>query len=55
MIFREDLTEQVKNEFKTLGVEDEEVMLSICNGFDEIAEIGYAIYNNKRFNRDKDD
>ena len=50
MILVEDLNEEVKDEFLKLGIETIDDMLSICNGLDAIAEIGYTIYNNNRFN-----
>ena len=49
------LTDEVKNEFKALGIEEEQDMLAMCNGLDAICEIGYTIYNNKRYNEIKDD
>ncbi|MBQ0025129.1 MAG: hypothetical protein KBT00_05345 [Bacteroidales bacterium] len=55
MILTEDLNEEVKNEFLKLGIENIDDMLSICNGLDAIAEIGYTIYNNNRFNDLKND
>ncbi|MCQ2185468.1 MAG: hypothetical protein MJY92_01920 [Bacteroidales bacterium] len=48
MVLTENLKEDVKDEFKKLGIENIDDMLSICNGLDAIAEIGYTIYKNKR-------
>lgn len=40
-----ELTEDFIIEFKKIGITDEKTIQIILNGFNEIAEIGYHIYN----------
>lgn len=43
-----DLDNDLINEFKTLGISDENDMIIILNGLDSLAEIGYTIYKKGR-------
>ena len=43
-----DLDNDLINEFKTLGISDENDMIIILNGLDGMAEIGYKIYKKRR-------
>lgn len=45
MFLETDVTDEYKNEFKKLNITDLEDMLTILNGLDKIAEIGYIAYN----------
>lgn len=40
-----ELTDDLKKAFEEKGITDEKIMQILLNGFDEIAEIGYHIYN----------
>ena len=51
----EVITDEVKEKLIALGITDEDDMLAMCNGLDAICEIGYTIYNNKRYNGINDD
>ncbi|MEE1406535.1 MAG: hypothetical protein U0K42_04550 [Bacteroidales bacterium] len=48
MYSKNDLDNDLINEFKTLGISDENDMISILNGLDGLAEIGYTIYKKGR-------
>lgn len=43
-----ELTEDFIVEFSKIGVTDKKTMQIILNGFNEIAEIGYRIYTNRK-------
>lgn len=45
MFLETDVTDEYKNEFKKLNITDLEDMLTVLNGLDKIAEIGYTVYN----------
>lgn len=44
MFLETDVTDEYRNEFEKLNITDLEDMLTILNGLDKIAEIGYTIY-----------
>ncbi len=48
MYSKNDLDNDLINEFKTLGISDENDMITILNGLDGLAEIGYTIYKKRR-------
>ena len=48
MFTKNDLDNDFINEFKTLGISDENDMITILNGLDSLAEIGYSIYKKGR-------
>lgn len=48
MFTKNDLDNDLINEFKTLGISDENDMITILNGLDGLAEIGYIIYKKGR-------
>ena len=50
MFIKEDINETFINQFAALGITNEEDIITILNGFNEIAEIGYAWYVNKTQN-----
>ena len=44
MFLETDVTDEYKNEFEKLNITDLEDMLTLLNGLDKIAEIGYTVY-----------
>jgi hypothetical protein len=46
MFLKNDIDETYINQFNELGVTNEEDIITILNGLDEIAEIGYVWYKN---------
>lgn len=46
MFLKNQVDETFIKQFAALGVTDEETIITILNGLDNIAEIGYAWYTN---------
>lgn len=46
MFLKSEIDETYRQEFAKLGIVDENQMLTILNGLDEIAEAGYVWYKN---------
>jgi hypothetical protein len=55
MFTKENINEAFISKFAELGVTNKEEIVTILNGFEQIAEIGYAWYVNKYKNTDKYD
>lgn len=52
MFVKGEIDEKFIKQFNKLGITDEENIITILNGFEQIAEIGYAWYiNNNVKNR----
>lgn len=50
MFLNSEIDETYKQEFAKLGITDENKMLTILNGLDAVAEIGYVWYKNNKSN-----
>lgn len=51
MFLKQDIDETLKNYLFDLGITDEDEMITLLNGLDEIAEMGYALYINNSIKR----
>ena len=51
MFTKEHINETFIKQFAALGVNNEETIITILNGLDNIAEIGYAWYVNNKANK----
>lgn len=47
MFIKESINETFIQQFNELGITNKEEIVTILNGFEQIAEIGYAWYVNK--------
>ena len=48
MFLKDDLENRYIEEFNKLGITNEDDIITILNGLDEIAEIGYVWYKNNK-------
>ena len=48
MFIKESINETFIQQFNELGITNEENIITILNGFEQIAEIGYAWYVNNK-------
>ncbi len=48
MYFKNEIQDEYRNEFNRLNITNEDDMLTILNGLDMIAEIGYTLYNKNK-------
>ena len=53
MFLKDDLENRYIEEFNKLGITNEDDMITILNGLDEIAEIGYVWYKNNKVKNEK--
>mgnify|MGYP007057681735 FL=1 len=51
MFIKNNIDETFIKQFATLGINNENDIITILNGFDQIAEIGYAWYVNNKANK----
>lgn len=51
MFLKNNIDETFIQQFAALGVTNENDIVTILNGFDQIAEIGYAWYVNNKANK----
>ena len=55
MFLKGQIDETFIKQFNELGITNENDIITILNGFDQIAEIGYAWYVNKKLNIENND
>ena len=55
MFIKNNIDETFVLQFAALGINNENDIITILNGFDQIAEIGYAWYVNKKLNIENND
>ena len=51
MFLKQDIDETLNKYLFDLGITDEDEMITLLNGLDEIAEIGYTLYVNNSIKR----
>lgn len=51
-MFYKEISDEYKKEFEKLNITNVEEMLSILNGFNRIAELGYTVYMKNRTDHD---
>ena len=51
MFLKQDIDETLTKHLLDLGITDEDEMITLLNGLDKIAEMGYALYINNSIKR----